>query len=397
MKIVLVHNKYQQPGGEDVVFEQERKLLENAGHNIVAYVRDNSDIKDGSLVDRLKLVRNTVSSPDSRKQVLELLQREKPDVVHIHNTFMLISPAIYGACREAGVPVVQTLHNYRLFCPAANFYRDGHVCEECPEHGLLRSVQHRCYRDSRAATATVALMLLVNRKRHTWTDGIDSFIALSEFSRGKFVSGGLPADRIRVKPNFVHPDPGERTEAGKYAVFVGRMSTEKGLDTLLDGWSHLNNRVPLVMVGDGPMSSGLEAKARELNLSSVSFRGRLPRPDAQAVLKGASFMVLSSECYENFPMGMAEAFACGVPVVCSRLGALAELVEHERTGLHFTAGDPRDLAAKVEWAWSHPEQMREMGKAARQEYLSKYTAEKNYPMLMDIYQGAIEYQRGGRA
>jgi glycosyltransferase involved in cell wall biosynthesis len=389
VKILLVHNKYQQPGGEDVVFEQERKLLESAGHSVSTYCRTNDEINQYSGLKRLTLIKNTISSDDSRRQVFEVLQREEPEVVHIHNTFMMISPSIYSACREAGVPVVQTLHNYRLLCPAANFFRDGHVCEECEEHGVWRGVRYGCYRGSRVATATVALMLTVHRQEHTYTKSIDRFIALSNFARSKFIAGGLPGERIEVKPNFVEPDPGERTQSGGYAVFVGRLSEEKGLDTLVAAWAQLGNRVPLVMVGDGPVGPSLKKLAQEKGITSIDFRGRLPRSEAQEVVKGSSFMVLPSECYENFPMGMVEAFACGVPVIASRLGALQELVDDGRTGLHFTPGSPQELAEKVKWAWSHPERLREMGKEARREFENRYTAEENYSMLMNIYKSVI--------
>ncbi len=389
MKILLVHNKYQQPGGEDVVFEQERKLLEAAGHKVAAYCRTNDEINQYSGLQRLTLIKNTISSDDSRRQVFEVLRREQPDVVHIHNTFMMISPSIYPACREAGVPVVQTLHNYRLLCPAANFFRDGHVCEECEAHGVWRGVRYGCYRGSRVATATVAAMLTVHRQKHTYQDSVDRFIALSNFARSKFVAGGLPGERIEVKPNFVDPDPGQRTQGGGYAVFVGRLSEEKGLGTLVAAWARLVNKVPLVIVGDGPVGPTLKKLAQEKGVTSIDFRGRLPRHEAQEVVKGSSFMVLPSECYENFPMGMVEAFACGVPVIASRLGALQELVDDGRTGLHFGPGSPQELAEKVEWAWSHPERMREMGKEARREFENRYTAEKNYSMLMNIYKSVI--------
>lgn len=389
MKILLVHNKYQQPGGEDVVFEQERKLLESAGHKVAVYCRTNDEINQYSGLQRLTLIKNTISSDDSRRQVFEVLQREEPEVVHIHNTFMMISPSIYSACREAGVPVVQTLHNYRLLCPAANFFRDGHVCEECEEHGVWRGVRYGCYRGSRVATATVAAMLTVHRTQRTYSKGIDRFIALSNFARGKFIAGGLPSDRIEVKPNFVEPDPGERTQGGGYAVFVGRLSEEKGLETLVAAWAQLGNRIPLVMVGDGPVGPTLKKLAQEKGITSIDFRGRLPRSEAQEVVKGSSFMVLPSECYENFPMGMVEAFACGVPVIASRLGALEELIDNGRTGLHFSPGSPQELAEKVEWAWSHPERLREMGKEARREFESRYTAAKNYSMLMNIYKSVM--------
>jgi glycosyltransferase involved in cell wall biosynthesis len=394
VKILLIHNKYQQPGGEDVVFEQERNLLEDSGHQVATYCRTNDDVQDSSLLQKIQLAKNTVSNEESRRQILQLLKRDRFDLVHVHNTFMMISPSIYAACREANVPVVQTLHNYRLLCPGANFYRDGHTCEDCMSEGLWEGVRHGCYRGSRAATATVAAMVKVHRRRGTWNTAIDRYIALSEFARRKFVEGGLPAEKISVKPNFVHPDPGERDDTtGGYAAYVGRLSSEKGPATLIGGWKLLGNKIPLVIVGDGPMRPGLEKEAQSAGLTDITFHGRVSRAEVQAVMKGARFVVIPSECYENFPMGMTEAFSCGVPVVASRLGALQELVAEGRTGLLFQAGSPQELAAKAEWAWNHPEQMAVMGKAARKEFDNRYTAKQNYTMLMDIYNRTIAAQR----
>ncbi len=389
MKVILVHNAYQQPGGEDVVFDQERQLLERAGHQVVVYRRSNREIEAYSGVRWLALVPKVVWATETRHEVLRLLRKEKPDLVHVHNTFMMVSPSIYSACEEAHVPVVQTLHNYRLVCPAGTFFRDGHVCEECVEDSLWRGVHYGCYRGSRPATAVVALTLAVHRRRRTWTQGVDCFVALTKFARRKFVEGGLPAEKISVKPNFVHPDPGARVGDGEYALFVGRLSPEKGLKTLLAAWQRLHNRIPLLIVGDGPLRAELEVEAAQRGLSSICFQGRLPSEQTLGTIKGARFVAFPSECYETFGKSIAEAFACGTPVICSRLGAMQEIVEDGRTGLHFTPGDPEDLAQKVEWAWSNPERIREMGKEARREYESKYTAEKNYPILMEIYQRAI--------
>lgn len=382
MKILLVHNRYQIPGGEEVVFEQERELLERAGHKVVTYCRSNFEAESYGGLKRLVLVKNMAWSGETKETLGRVLRDETPDVVHVHNTFMMMSPAVFEACREAGVPVVQTLHNYRMFCPAANFVRDGKPCEECAEQSLWSGVMHGCYRDSRAATASVAWMLTTQRKREAWAD---LYIALSEFSRQKFISHGVPAEKICVKPNFVANDPGERTGEGQRAVAIGRLSEEKGLETLLRAWKQLPSSVPLSIVGDGPLSSDLQKMTGDLGLANVTFHGRLSRMDTLAILKTAKFLVVPSQCYENFPMGIVEAFACGVPVICSRLGAMQELVSDHHTGLHFNAGDATSLASKVAWAWAHNDEMQTMGKQARREYEAKYTAEKNYPQLMEIY------------
>lgn len=384
MKILLVHNQYQQLGGETVVFEQEKDLLERAGHQVLTYCRSNFEAETYKGFRKITLVKNICWSSETKDQVAELLQREKPEVVHVHNTFMMISPSLFAACREANVPVVQTLHNYRLLCPAINFLRDGKVCEECSEHSLWRGIEYGCYRDSRAATATVAMIMTLQRQRHAFPD---IFVAVSEFAREKFIKGGIPAAKIVVKPNFVYPDPGERSIPGDHALFAGRLTEEKGLYTLLRAWKRMPN-IPLKIVGDGALLDEVKKRAAQLKLANVTFQGRLSREQAIQAIKASRFLIVPSECYENCPMNIAEAFACGVPVIGSALGAMEKMIEDGRTGLHFTPRDPAELARKVDWAWTHPERMVEMGKAARREFERNYTAETNYPLLMEIYQRA---------
>ena len=388
MKIVLVHNTYREPGGEDVVFENEKRLLERAGHTVVAYLRSNWELDDGTLLHRMATVPRMIWSSSVRREFAGVLDDARPDIVHVHNTFMAISPSIYSACAERGIPVVQSLHNFRLLCPGGNFFRDGAICHECADHGLLRSVRHGCYRGSRAATGGVATMLAFHRALTTW-HSVSRFIALTEFARQKFIASGFPPRRVAVKPNFVDPDPGERSGVGGYALFVGRLVENKGLRTLLQAWKRLPAQCPLQIVGDGPDRAALEAEAHALKLSSVSFWGRLPGADVIEAVKGSRFLILPSTLYEGFPMCIAESFACGTPVVCSRLGGLAEIVEHEITGLHFAPGDPGDLAEKARWAWDHPAELEKMGRAARRKYETNYTAGKNYSQLVDIYERVL--------
>lgn len=371
------------------MLEQERKLLERAGHQVILYQRSNYEVDQYLGIKRLLLLQQAVWNRASKDSFAAVLRAEKPDLVHIHNTWIMISPSIYSACLEAGVPVVQTLHNYRLLCPVGTFFRDGKICEECLDHTLWRSLRNRCYRDSHVETAAVGMMLAVHRRRHTWEREVNSYIALTEFARGKFLRGGMPADKIFVKPNFVDPDPGARSEEGEYAIFAGRLSPERRVTMLLEAWPRLRARVPLMIVGGGAEREGLEKRALADNLDMVTFTGSLSHEQAVAAIRRARFLIFSSEWYETFGLTLIEAFACGVPVICSKRGAMQEIVGDGRTGLHFAPGDPKDLAEKVEWAWNHPERMRQMGEAARHEYESKYTAEKNYPRLMEIYRHAI--------
>ena len=381
--VLIVHNFYQQPGGEDAVFRAEADLLRSRGHEAVAFVEDNARLNG---VNPLKAAVDAVWSREAKRHIRRLIKENKPDVAHFHNTFLRISPAAYYACREAGVPVVQTLHNYRLVCPGALLMRDGRVCEDCLGQAVpWPGVVHGCWRGSRMQTAVVAGMLTFHRLLKTWQEQVDVYIALTEFARRKFIEGGLPAKKIVVKPNFVHPDPGEREAPGRYALFVGRLSPEKGLGTLLKAWRSLKG-IPLKVVGDGPLREQVQGVAT--GDGSVKVLGRRSNEEVIALMKGAHCLVFPSECYENFPMSVAEAFACGVPVIASRLGAMAEIVEDGRTGLLFEPGNAEDLAEKVAWAWAHPREMAEMGREARREYEQKYTAEKNYEMLMAIYERA---------
>ena len=260
MKILLIHNTYQHPGGEDTVVAAETALLRERGHHVVTYLRSNHELDQLSRSRQLLLVKDIVYSEHSKRDIRELLKKEEPDLVHVHNTFMMISPSIYDACRGLGVPVVQTLHNFRLLCPGWTLSRNGEVCEECIDHGLWRSILHGCYRDSHLMSAAVALMLQAHRYYGTWDCGIDGYIALSHFARRKFIQGGLPPTKLHVKPNFVFPDPGEREMPGRYAVFVGRLSQEKGVATLVAAWRKLHSPIPLVLVGEGPLRRSLEAE-----------------------------------------------------------------------------------------------------------------------------------------
>lgn len=394
MKVLRIHNLYQVRGGEDVVSESEIALLRAQGCEVSTVLVSNNEIPTiAPVLSRIQLAGSTIWSRKSQKLVRASISRLSPDVVHFDNTFPLISPAAYSAVNRNGVPVVQTLHNFRLLCPNALFYRDGHVCEDClgktpPYPGVV----HACYRDSHAQTAVVASMLTFHRLRRTWTRDVDRYIALNPFSRRKFIEGGLPEERVVVKPNFVDgpvevPGWPRRSEL----VNVGRLSEEKGVATLFEAWLRHTDLPPLEVIGDGPMMD--DARGAAGQRESLRLLGRQPREVVMAKLATASALVFPSVCYENFPVAIAEAFANGTPVIASRLGAMAELVEDGVTGLLFTPGDPDDLAAKIRWASQHPDELRRMGENARREYEAKYTPERNYEMLMEIYHDAIDHAR----
>ncbi len=385
MKVLVVHNHYQQPGGEDGVFDAETRLLESRGAQVARYTAHNATVAG---LGPIALATRTVWNRDTYRDVRALLLRERPDVMHVHNTLPLISPAAHHAAVAEGVPVVQTLHNYRLLCPGANLYRDGVVCEDCLGKRVpYPGVQHKCYRNSRAATAAVAATLVVHRTMGTWTDCVNVFIALSEFSRNKFVEGGMSADRIVVKPNFVDPDPGVGTGDGGYALYVGRLSPEKGVRTLLAAWQSIGARLPLKLVGDGPLADDVLA-AVAAN-SAIEWLGQCPAAAVAMLIRRATVLVCPSECYENFPLVVTEAFAAGTPVVAARIGALAELVTHGVTGRLFAVGDPQDLADEVAQLQRHRLGTAALRRQARAEFEGKYTAARNYELLINTYARAI--------
>jgi len=396
MKILVLHNRYLQRGGEDLEVEAEERLLVAEGHTVLPYFRDNSEIERLTILQKAILPGTTIWSNRSVADVRKLALDHHPDVAHFHNTFPLISPAAYSACHSAGIPVVQTLHNYRLLCPSADFLRDGKPCEACLEKWFpWPAVRYACYRESRTASGTVAAMLAFHRLVGTWQNKVDLFIAVSQFSRDKFIAGGLPADKIVVKPNFVHPDPGADRNPSGYALYVGRLSTEKGLKTLLAAWKQLEGKIPLLIAGDGPLRQELESRVQQENLASVQFLGCLERPAVLAAMKRARFVVVPSACYENFCITVVEAFACSTPVIVAGHGALREIVVDQCTGLHFVPGNAQDLARQAEWAWTHPREMEEIGQASRAEFLANFTADRNYRMLMAIYKRAIESRASG--
>ncbi len=391
MKILLVHNTYQHPGGEDTVFAREAALLREHGHAVLAYTRSNAEVRDFSPAARALLPLRMIWARDAVRDLRTLIAAEKPDVAHFHNTHFMISPAAYTACRAAGVPVVQTLHNPRLLCPAATFTRNERACQDClgktpPWPGIL----HGCYRNSRLQTAAVAAMLTVHRWRKTWATHVACYVVFTEFYWQQFIEGGLPADRLVVKPHFVAPDPLPREhELGDYALYVGRLEAVKGVRVLLAAWEQIG-AIPLKIRGEGPLAG--EVGARAASLETVEIVERLSPEALIQLVKGARFLVWPSlGYYETFGLVAVEAFACGVPVIASRTGVMAEIVTDGVTGMHVTPGDPADLAAKVRWAWDHPAEMVEMGRAARREYEQKYTAERNYAQLLRIYESV----RGG--
>jgi glycosyltransferase involved in cell wall biosynthesis len=385
MKVLRVHNYYQQPGGEEQCFAAEIALLEANGHQVVRYTAHNDAI---DAMGRIEVAARTLWNQHSYRELRALIRRERPAIAHFDNTFPLISPAAYYAARHEGIPVVQSLHNFRLFCADASFFRDGRVCEDCLGKALpWPALQHRCYRNSVLATGVVAALQVSHRAIGTWQRQVNRFVALTEFGRRKFIAGGIPAEKIVVKPNFLATDPGIGAGDGGYALFVGRLSPEKGIETLLTAWERVGSHLPLKIVGDGPLRGTVQAAAERL--PQVAWLGRRNSAEVLELMRHAAMLVFPSRWYEGFPRVIVEAYAVGLPVVASNLGSMSELIVHGQTGLHARPGDPADLAAQVIRIATNAQERDAMRQGARAAFESAYTAERNYAQLMAIYHACL--------
>lgn len=374
IRILMVHNAYRHRGGEDSVVESEMALLRSHGHEVELYQRDNDDV---TRMSSLALAAQTVWSRRTCRDISALADRFRPDLIHVHNTLPLISPSLYWTAGRVGVPVVQTLHNFRLMCLNALLMRETAVCEDCVGVLPWRGVVHGCYRGSRPASAALAGMLTLHRSIGTYQRKVLRYIALNEFCRGKFIESGLPPELISVKPNFVDfPAPPRQERSG--FLFVGRLSVEKGISTLARAME-LTPTDSLRVAGDGPESRCLD------DLPGVTRLGSLPALEVRGEMTRALALVVPSIWYENFPRTIVEAYACGLPVIASRLGALSEIVHDGQTGLLFEPGNPEDMARKLRWASEHPQVLAEMGENARSYYEAEFTPEKNYRQLLEIY------------
>lgn len=393
MRVLLLHDRYRLAGGEDAVVRAEEALLAGRGHAVRLLEVSNHVI--GGLASRLRAGLRATWSIAARRAVAAEVARFRPDVVHVHNFFPLLSPSVYGPARRAGAAVVQTLHNYRLACPGAALFRQGAPCEDCLGRAVpWPALAHGCYRGSRAQTAAVVAMLVAHRALGTWARAVDLFLAPTEFVRAKLVAAGLAPERVDVKPHFVPVDPGAGDGRGGYALAVGRLAEEKGLRTLLAAWARLPSPLPLRIVGDGPLrdaaSSAAAADPR------ITWLGAAAPDEVRAQMRGASLLVVPSTWYETFGLVVIEAFAAGLPVVAAGHGALAELVAHGRTGLLVPPGDPGALAAAIEGLVRHPERLAPLRRAARAEYEARYGADGNHALLMRSYARARDQARARR-
>jgi glycosyltransferase involved in cell wall biosynthesis len=383
MKILIAHNRYQQPGGEDAVFDHEMRLLQEAGHSVTTLTEDN---RRTDRLSPLSVGVKTIWSIESHRRMEMMLRADRPDVVHLHNTFPLLSPSVIQAARRQRVPVVQTLHNYRLICPAATLFRSGRPCDDCiGKVAAYPGVLHRCYHNSFGASAAV-MGMLIGRRLAGGT--ADRYIALTEFARSLFVRGGLPADRITVKANSYGPDPGVGDGAGGYFLYAGRLTVEKGIEVLLEAWGLAPNGMRLMVLGDGPLWPKVQEAARAN--PSIEATGQASHAEVLKRMKEATALVVPSLWFEGLPVVLAEAFASGLPVIASDIGSLSELIVEGRNGLLVPPGDPSALMQSARSLHTEGGLLARLRRGARQEYEAKYTDQRNLRALLQIYREAIE-------
>lgn len=389
MRIAICHNYFRQRGGEDQVFEDELGLLTSHDHEVTAFVKHNDDFEGFGATTRIAL--GTPWNRSAAAELGDLVRKTKSEIVHFHNWLPQISPAAFYSARKAGAAVVQTLHNYRWVCPKGILFRDGSVCEDCLGKRIpWPAVRYGCYHESRTGSFVVGAALALHNSLHTTTRAIDAFIAPGSFIKEKLAASGLPRDRIHIKPNFLTADPGAGPGTGGYAIYVGRLSPEKKVDTLLEAWELLETPVPLKISGIGPLRSDVEAAAsRDPNIEYLGFASN---EDLDTLVGDARALVFTSGTYEAQPMTILEAYAKGTPVIASRMGAMQDLVKDGETGWHFTPSDARDLARVVAGVFDPARDLTAMRDGVRNAYLQSFTPEPNHTETMKVYEAALKHR-----
>lgn len=346
LNVLIVHNYYQIPGGEDSVVANEKKALEECGYRVLLYTRTNLEIKKMTILKKIMLPFTSIFNWKTYREIKRLVKERKIDVVHVHNTLSLISPSVYYASLSCNVPVVQTIHNFRLLCPGATFYRTGHICEECIQYGLMHSIKHSCYRDSRIQTFICALSTWIHRKIGIY--GKLNYICLTEFNKDKLLNiEQIKAENIFIKPNFVIDKvknvPYE--ERDNQFIFAGRLDKLKGIDVLLKAWKIIGENAPrLIICGTGPMSEWCEKYIFENELSMVELLGYVENIKVMRLIGESRALILPTQWYEGFPMTIAEAYSRGTPVIGSNIGNVGSIINHGINGWKFNSDYPEELA-----------------------------------------------------
>lgn len=389
-RILQIHNFYQIPGGEDVVVRNEKRLLEEHGHQVYTYYRTNAELKDRGIWGKILLPFTAVYSFKTSREVKKLIKENKIDIVHVHNTLTMVSPSVFYAAFKCGVPVVQTLHNFRMLCPAGSFFRDNVICEECVEHGMGCAVRHKCYRNSTLQTIVSAAILQVHRMLGTYRKV--NFICLTEFNRNKLLESLdskrriVDPDRVYIKPNFTFAEgivPSEQKTDEEYFLFAGRIEALKGIDIAIKAFENLPDEM-LYVAGNGPMMEEMQAYVKEHNMQNVKFLGYLQKEEMSERFYHAKAVIMTSQCYEAFAMTIAEAYSYGVPVIAGRVGNMDGMVKNGVTGVKFTYDSAEDLAEKVREF--NQMELAALKENAREFYETRLRPEDNYQKLMKIYE-----------
>jgi len=384
MRILFLHNRYIYRGGEDESRGQEIAMLRARGEEVLDYALDNAEIKSKNLVT---VGLRSVWNSDEAARVKDLIRSTKPDLMKVDNFFPLLSPSIFHAAKEMGVPTVLSVRNYRLVCPSANLFRDGHICTTCVGSKVaLAAIQHRCYRQSYLQSAAVVASNAYAHLRGVWTDSVDRYIAVSSFVKQQLVAGGFPESKIVIKPNFIS-DSGIGDGSGGYGLFVGRLTEEKGVRSLLNAWPHIPQSVPLKIIGDGPLESVVR-QAAEAD-PRIEYVGRKSLTEVCDYLEKAAFLIFPSEWYEPFGRTIVEAYSKGTPVIAALTKPMNAMVEEGITGLLYKPGDSKNLASTVSILMTDSERLILMRAHARARYLAAYTEDQNYRQLMEIFNQCI--------
>jgi glycosyltransferase involved in cell wall biosynthesis len=381
LKVLMVHNRYRSVGGEDASTDSQVALLRGAGHEVVVLEESNERIFE---LGRLHTAVRSVWSPESYGKVDKILGKDQFDVMHVQNLFPLFSPSVYYAARRHGVPVVQSLRNFRTLCPEAMLYRDGAVCTDCVGKAVAwPSIVHQCYRESASGTAVVAAMAASHRMIGTWKRRVARYVTASEFARDIYVKGGWERSQIEVIPNFVYPDPGTGEGNGGYALYAGRMAPPKGIDTLLEAWRVGGINYPLKIVGTGPLLPDILEAAKVNPL--IEYLGVVDGDVVADLMGHATLVVAPTRGIETFGRVAAEAMSRGTPAVVAGHGGLREIVTDESTGYHFPPGDAAALADRVRLLLSDDDRLATMRVAARKEFLERFAGERVLARWVDLY------------
>jgi len=390
--VLAVHTYYQQRGGEDTVFDTEMEAMRNFGWDVHKLDASNFDLDQMSGAQKAL---GAMWSKSSAEKVRREIERVKPSIVHIHNFFPTLSPSVHWAAKEAGAAVVQTLHNFRLGCLNGAFFREGKMCTDCLGKPPVLGVIRRCYRDSLGASATVFGMLELHRARGTWHKAVDGFIALTGSARDRLIEVGIPADKLHLKPNMVYPDLPLGDGAGRYCLYVGRLTVEKGIPALMRAWESSPHLPELVVAGTGP----LEPLVREAadRCANIRYVGLQPKAEVVKLMQAAGVLVFPSEWFENCPMVVLESLCVGTPVISSNLLTVKDLLSDGPHAHFFEPGKPDSIASTIANAIQSGVMAPGPRASARRRYEAAFEPKSNLAQLAEIYDASLLAASRGKA